>query len=103
MDARIKSAMSKFRHRDHGRRSGSVSIRGSGSGRERIRVRDTDSGNDRVSFRGSVRGRVRIQGQGLQSVAAISDRCALLAPMFMVTSGSFRERRVVDGIFGVKG
>ena len=38
-----------------------------------------------------------------RSATAISDRCALLDPMFMVTSGSFREGRVVDGISGVKG
>jgi len=35
--------------------------------------------------------------------AAISAGCALLDRMFMVTSGSFRKGRVVDGISGVKG
>jgi len=35
---------------------------------------------------------VRIQRQK----PAISDGCALLGPMFMVTSGSFREGRIVD-------
>ncbi len=50
-----------------------------------------------------VRDSVRNQRQESATGTLISDRCALLGPMFMVTSGSFRGGRVVDGIPGVKG
>jgi len=64
-----------------------VSVRGSARDRDRGRGSDSvrDRGRDRSRISGSVWGSIRIQRQS----TAFSNRCTLLDPMFMVTSGSF--------------
>ena len=61
------------------------SVRGSARDRDRGSDSVRDRGRDRSRINGSVWGSLRIQRQS----TAFSNRCTLLDPMFMVTSGSF--------------
>ncbi len=79
--------------RDHAARATLVRWDARASRRARRPESRTASG---IRVRDSVRNQGPRQRQESASGTLISDRCALLDPMFMVTSGSFRDGRLVD-------